>query len=334
MGSDYGPAALLKGAFMYLDEHVGNQVQLYIIGQQGKLVKTWNSYKNVKGLKVEFVDAPDVVEMHEPVARGVKKRNSSLAIAMSMQRAGDVDAVISAGNTGACMATAIRQLGRIKGVYRPAITSPFPTTGDKNVVLLDAGANVDSPPKYLLQFAVMGSIYQSYMNNIPNPTVGLLSIGEEKIKGNDATIEAYKLLEESTLNFIGNVEGNSILTGKCDVVVTDGFTGNIILKFAESIKGYLITKVRRQVSSNLFSRLGAFFLSPFLKRLKSAFDSSKYGGVPLLGIDGVVIIAHGASNPLAISNAIKVAHRMVKANVNEHIREKLSESPIYVEAKS
>ena len=333
MGSDFGPAALVKGTFQYLSDHIGNGVKLFIIGKKDSLSKIWGSIKNRDGIEVEFVDAPEVVEMHEPVARGLKKRNSSLAIAMAMQRAGEVDAVVSAGNTGACMATAIRQLGRIEGVSRPAIASPFPTSFDKDMVLLDVGANVDSPPKNLFQFALMGSIYMSHMTKNKRPTVGLLSIGEEKIKGNEATIQAYRLLEESSLNFVGNIEGNDILSGKCDVVVTDGFTGNVLLKFTESLKSFLVTKVGRQVSSNLFSRIGAFLLYPFLKRLRNSFDSSKYGGAPLLGINGVVIIAHGASNPLAIKNAIRVAHRMVKARVNEHIHKKLAETNVAVEAK-
>lgn len=333
MGSDFGPAALVRGTFQYLHDHIGNGVKLYIIGKQSNLAKLWDSIKNKNGIQVEFVDAPEVVEMNEPIAKGLKKRNSSLAIAMGMQRAGEIDAVVSAGNTGACMATAIRQLGRIEGVIRPAIASPFPTSFDKDVVLLDVGANVDSPPKNLLQFAMMGSIYMSHMTKNKRPTVGLLSIGEEKIKGNEATILAYKLLEESSLNFIGNIEGHDILSGRCDVVVTDGFTGNVLLKFTESIKTFLVTKVGRQVSSNLFSRAGAILLSPFLKRLRNSFDSSKYGGAPLLGINGVVIVAHGASNPLAIKNAIRVAHRMVEANVTEHIHGKLADTSISVEAK-
>jgi len=180
----------------------------------------------------------------------------------------------------------------------------------------------------------MGSIFMSHMTNNKCPTVGLLSIGEEKIKGNEATILAYKLLEESSLNFIGNIEGNDILTGKCDVVLTDGFTGNVLLKFTESLKSYLLTKFRRQVSSNLFSRVGAVLLSPFLRRLRNSFDSSKYGGAPLLGINGVVIIAHGTSNPMAIRNAIRVAHKMVEANVTEHIHGKLADTSSIVEANS
>jgi len=324
MGSDRGPDVILEGAYDYLRGHVGNGVKLYLIGHRERLEKTWGSFKHTERYSIEFIDAPDVVQMHEPVARGLKKRNSSIAVALGMHREKKVDAVVSAGNTGVCMATGIRNLGRLKGVNRPAIASIFPTLRSTGVVVLDVGANVDSPPQNLVQFAQMGSIYSSFVNKINAPSVALLSIGEEKVKGNDATLEAHRLMEKSSVNFIGNVEGNDILTGKCDVVVTDGFTGNILLKFGESIKDFVFTKMKRQVSSNLFSRAGAILMSPFLKRLKDSFDPTRYGGAPLLGVNGVVIISHGSSNPLAIRNAIRVATRMVKESINEHISEKLA----------
>jgi phosphate acyltransferase len=333
MGSDHGPEAILEGAFLYLRERIGNGVKLYIIGQKEKLIDTWNSYKKKTGYSIEFIDAPEVVEMHEPMTRALKKKNSSIAIALRMHREGKVDAVVSAGSTGVCMAHSIRNLGRIEGVIRPAIASFFPTLRDKNVVVLDVGANVDSPPLNLFQFAVMGSTYVSFVNKLPRPTVGLLSIGEEKIKGNEATLQAYDILEKSSLNFIGNVEGNDILAGKCDVIVTDGFSGNILLKFGESVKTYFFTKMRRQVSSNLFSRAGAILLSPFLRRLKNAFDPAKYGGAPLLGVNGVVIISHGASNPRAIKNAIRVAVKMIKESVNDQIRSQLASKKFFEKAK-
>lgn len=334
MGSDRGPEAVLAGALEYLRLNPDNGVKLFLIGPQEKLKEIWGTFKKTGGYSIEFVDAAEVVEMHEPLARGMKKRNSSLAIALAMHKAGEVDAVVSAGNTGVCMASSIRTLGRLDGVLRPAIASQFPTVQKKDVVVLDVGANVDSPPQYLYQFAVMGSIYSAYIYKLNRPTVGLLSIGEEKVKGNEATIQANKLLEESSLNFIGNVEGNDILSAKCDVVVTDGFTGNILLKFGESFKTYIFTKVNKQVSTNLFSRAGAILLSPFLRRLRNAFDYSRYGGAPLLGINGVVIIAHGGSNSQAIKNAVRVAVQMVKESVNDHIRETLAGQKILEKAQS
>jgi glycerol-3-phosphate acyltransferase PlsX len=334
MGGDKGPEVVLKGAYDYLRDHVGNGVKLYIVGKKDLLSGIWGSFKKTAGYPIEFVHAGEIVGMDEPISRGLKKKDSSLAVALRMHKLGDVDSVVSAGNTGVCMASGVRSLGRLEGVSRPAITGTFPTLKEKSVVVLDVGANVDSPPQNLYQFAVMGSIYASYINRLNRPTVGLLSIGEEKVKGNESTLQAYKILEKSSLNFIGNIEGNDILTGKCDVVVTDGFAGNIILKFGESIKTYLFTKMRRQVSSNLFSRAGAYLLAPFLKRLKNTFDPAKYGGAPLLGVNGVVIISHGSSNELAIKNAIRVAVRMVHEKVNEHISGKLAGHNIVENVKS
>jgi glycerol-3-phosphate acyltransferase PlsX len=334
MGSDRGPEAVLAGALEYLHSNPNNGVKLFLVGLKDKLSEVWGTFKKTAGYEIEFVDAPEVVEMHEPLARGMKKRNSSLAIALAMHKAGEVDAVVSAGNTGVCMASSIRTLGRLDGVLRPAIASQFPTARRKGMVVLDVGANVDSLPQYLYQFAVMGSIYSAYIYDLKNPTVGLLSIGEEKVKGNEATLQAHNLLEDSSLNFIGNVEGNDILSAKCDVVVTDGFTGNILLKFGESFKNFIFTRVNIQVSSNLFSRAGAILLSPFLRRLRNAFDYSRYGGAPLLGINGVMIIAHGSSNSQAIKNAIRVAVQMVKESVNDHIRERLAGQKIFEKAKS
>jgi phosphate acyltransferase len=331
MGGDRGPEVILKGAYLYLKDRIGNGVKLFIVGKKDILSEIWGSFKKTSSFPVEFVDATEVVGMDEPFARGLKKRDSSLAVALRMHKEGQVDAVVSAGHTGVCMAHGIRSLGRIEGVIRPAIASVFPTLKEKGVVVLDVGANVDSPPQNLFQFGIMGSIYASFINKLNRPTVGLLSIGEEKVKGNDSTLQAYKLLEKSSLNFIGNIEGNDVLTGKCDVVVTDGFTGNILLKFGESIKTFIFTKMRRQVSSNLFSRAGAILLSPFLFRLKNTFDPAKYGGAPLLGLNGVVIISHGASNPRGIKNAIRVATKMVKEKLNDHIRGKLSGQNIAIE---
>jgi len=334
MGADRGPEALVRGAYLYLRDHINNGVQLFLIGQRERLQSIWDSFRNSRKMRVDFVDAAEIVEMNESVARGLKKRQSSLAIALQMHKRKEVDAIVSAGNTGACMAASVLTLGCLEGVIRPAIAAPFPTSTDRDVVLLDVGANVDMPARNLYQFAEMGSIYASYISKISRPRVGLLSIGEEKVKGNEATLQTHKLLQDSSLNFIGNVEGHDILSGKCDVIVTDGFTGNILLKFGESIKSFLMTKLSRQISSNLFSRIGAFLMHPFLGRIRKSFDSSEYGGAPLLGINGVMIICHGSSNPRAIRNAIRVAEKMIKESVNDHIRGRLSNNHILEKAQS
>lgn len=341
MGSDLGPKVILRGAFEYLQENTENGLKIYVIGRRQVLVEAWDSLllsykkkrKKIREVSIEFVDAPDVVEMDESVSRGMKKRNSSLAVALQMHKEGEVDAVVSAGSTGVFMARGVLTLGTLEGVARPAIATSFPTAGERDAFMLDVGANVNTPPVQLFQFGQMGSIYCSYVNQIKKPRVGLLSIGEEKIKGNTSTIQAYKFFEESSLNFIGNIEGNDILRGTADVIVTDGFTGNVLLKFGESIKPFLFSKVKRQVSSNLFSRIGAFLMAPFLMRMRNMFDYSHYGGAPLLGVNGVMIICHGSSSPRAIKNAIKMASRMVKKSVNDHIRSKLTESAVLEKVK-
>jgi glycerol-3-phosphate acyltransferase PlsX len=262
--------------------------------------------------------------MQDLPADAVRRRDTSIAEAIRLHKEGQVDAVISAGNTGAVMGTAMLNLGRLREVKRPAIASFFPSVGVRPTVVLDVGANSDCKPLHLYQFAIMGSIVASYMFQATNPRVGLLSIGEEKSKGNELTIETYPLLEHNpALNFVGNVEGRDILKGKVDVVVTDGFVGNVVLKLAESVEGFLTTMLRRQVSSNLFSRLGAMLMHPFLKRLRKTFDYAEYGGVPLLGINGVCIICHGESSSKAIRSAILLARQMVEKQVNKRIEDVL-----------
>jgi glycerol-3-phosphate acyltransferase PlsX len=222
------------------------------------------------------------------------------------------------------MASAIFNLGRIEGVSRPAIAMNFPTSNNKPCLILDVGANSNCRADNLLEFAHMGSIYFNHVVNVPNPRVALLSIGEEASKGNDLTVEAHRRLSSSSLNFIGNIEGRDVLRGKSDVVVCDGFVGNILLKFAESIRGYLFGKMKRQISSNLFSRFGAILMGPFLRRMNRTFDYSEYGGAPLLGTNGVTIVCHGSSNASAVMNAIRVAREAVVKEINKHINDQLS----------
>jgi glycerol-3-phosphate acyltransferase PlsX len=233
------------------------------------------------------------------------------------------DAFVSPGNTGAVMASALLILGRIQGVQRPAITTVFPTETGRPTVVLDVGANADCKPQHLSQFAVMGSVYSSVIFKLDSPRVGLVSIGEERSKGNELIFRARQLLEESNINFVGNIEGRDILAGIVDVAVTDGFTGNILLKFGESIKPMLVSSLRRQVQTNIFSRVGVMLMLPFLRRLRRRFDYAEAGGAPLLGIDGVVIICHGSSNERAICNAVLAAHQMVARQIKERIHDEL-----------
>ena len=231
--------------------------------------------------------------MHVAATDGVRMKDSSISVGVMEVKEKRADAFVSPGNTGAVMATALLRLGRIKGVMRPAITTLFPTSTGRPTIVLDAGANADCKPIHLSQFAVMGSVYASVVSRLEYPRVGLLSIGEERSKGNELIFNAQNLLKKSKINFVGNIEGRDILSGKIDVAITDGFTGNILLKFAESIKPMLVKSVQRQIQTNIFSRVGAMLLLPFLKRMRNTFDYAESGGAPLLGVNGIVVICHG-----------------------------------------
>jgi glycerol-3-phosphate acyltransferase PlsX len=261
--------------------------------------------------------------MHVSATDGVKMRDSSIAAGLRLVKTGEADVFVSPGNTGAVMATGLLTLGRLPGVSRPAITSLFPTSGGSPCVVLDVGANADCKPQHLSQFAVMGSVYSSMLLNKESPRVGLLSIGEERSKGNELIFQAQKLLRDSSVNFVGNIEGRDILSGAVDVAVTDGFTGNILLKFAESIQPLLVAAIKRQIQTNIFSRFGVMMMLPFMRRMKDTFDYANFGGAPLLGVNGVVIICHGSSNGKAITNAVVVAHRMASQSINERLRDEL-----------
>lgn len=328
MGADRGEAILVEGALSYLTKNGAKDrnVELVLVGDEmllrGHLDKLVMHYK-LKKIPISVQHAPEIVEMSAAATEGIRRKNSSIAVAMRMQKEGRVDAVVSAGNTGAVMASAVLTMGRIPGVSRPAIASTFPNKQEGVSLLLDSGANVDVKPENLLQFAQMGASYAEGVLKRHNPRVGLLSIGEEKSKGNEVAIASHALLSKGRFNFLGNVEGRDILNGTVDVIVCDGFVGNILLKFAESMKTFLETRIKRQISSNIFSRTGAVLMGPFLRRIRRTFDYAEYGGAPLLGIAGNCIIAHGSSSARAIANAIKVAAEMVSSDVCGHIRERI-----------
>jgi glycerol-3-phosphate acyltransferase PlsX len=261
--------------------------------------------------------------MHISATDGVRMRDSSIAVGLRLVKDKQADAFVSPGNTGAVMATSLLTLGRIEGVNRPAITAVFPTATGRHTVVLDVGANSDCKPQHLSQFAVMGSIYSSVIYHHESPRVGLVSIGEERSKGNELIFNAQKLLKHSNINFVGNIEGRDILSGTIDVAVTDGFTGNILLKFAESVQPMLVKSIQRQVQTNVFSRVGVILLAPFLRRMKNRWDYAESGGAPLLGVNGVVIICHGSSNTRAISNAVAAAYEMAAKGIKERIHDEL-----------
>jgi glycerol-3-phosphate acyltransferase PlsX len=321
MGGDFAPRNVLDGTIAALRE-TGNRFRVVLVGPEASIR---NQMQHVHGesLNYEIVDASQVIDMHDAATAGVKqKKDSSISVGLTLNKQGEADAFVSAGHSGAVMSTATLILGRIEGISRPTIGTFFPT--DRGVCLVvDAGANVDCKPQYLFEFGLMGSIYTSKMFKVPNPSVGLLNIGEEESKGNDTAKEAYKLLKQSKLNFIGNIEGRDILTGKADVVVCDGFTGNIILKFGESVPAFFKNRIKDVMVKKPYMKLVGLFIRNALRSAMKSMDYEEYGGVPVLGVNGVVIIGHGKSTPKAIKNMILRAEEMVRTNINTHIQEAL-----------
>ncbi|MEW6096698.1 MAG: phosphate acyltransferase PlsX [bacterium] len=321
MGGDNAPEAIVGGVIDALKELEGI-AQITLVGKEDVVRKELSRYQT-KGLSIVIKDAKDVIEMHESPTMAIKnKKNSSIGVATKSLKEGEVDALVSAGNTGAVMASSLMNLGRLKGIFRPAIATLIPTLEGASI-LLDVGANVDCKPRHLLQFAMMGDVYAKHIMGNTNPKIGLLSIGEEEGKGNELTSHAFKLLNFSSLNFIGNVEGRDIINGKVDVVVCDGFVGNVVLKFGESLAEMIFDFLRRELSKNLSLRLGAYLSKPAFKKFKKLVDYSEYGGAPLLGINGVCIICHGASSSKAVKNGIRVACEFINHQVNFHIEERI-----------
>lgn len=324
MGGDNAPHDVVHGG-IEAARISKDRFEVVFVGDKQIIDKEISHHFRIKELPISVVHASESIAMHDHASDVLKKKkDSSIAVAMRLHQQNKVDAVVSAGNTGAVMASALFVLKRIKGIRRPAIGSLLPSQNGATLVI-DVGANVDSRPQDLFEFALMGDIFYSHLFSVPNPKIGLLSIGEEAVKGNDITIKTNALFENGGFNFIGNVEGGDILGGKADVVVCDGFVGNIILKFAESLHGLFKTNLRRFVRKYLFSQIGAILMKPTFDGIRKVFDYQEYGGAPLLGVQGACIIAHGRSTPRAIKNAILAAYKMVSENVNDRIREKLLE---------
>ncbi len=321
MGADGGPSRIIRGGVNASAEK-GDGVHVLLVGNKDSIEKELKQLPDVPD-NISVVHAESEVPMTMSASEGVRMRGSSIAVGMKKVKDGEADAFISPGNTGAVMATSMLTLGRIKGVIRPAIATLFPTGTGRPTVVLDSGANADCKPIHLAQFAIMGSVYSAAVMGNESPRVGLVSIGEERSKGNELVFGATKLLSKSNMNFVGNIEGRDVLSGTIHVAVTDGFTGNILLKFYESIQPMLVKAVQRQIQTNIFSRFGVWLMLPFLKRMRSRFDYAKAGGAPLLGVDGNVIICHGASSARAITNAIYSAVDMASNNLRERIRAEL-----------
>ncbi len=325
MGADHGPLPLISGAVEYLRNPLNAGTSVVLVGDEALIQEHLKTLGVNGNFPLSVAHASEVVDMHVAATEGLKKKDSSMAVAIRMHKEGLVDAVVSAGNTGAVMANAVLTLGRLQGVSRPAIAAAMPNRLERWTLLLDVGANVDVKPEHILQFALMGASYAEDVLKITSPRVGLLSIGEESVKGNELTASSHELLAKGkSMTFVGNVEGRDILEGSCDVVVCDGFIGNIILKFAESMKGFLESRIRKQIKSNPFSKAGAILMGPFLRRMRRVFDYSEYGGAPLLGINGNCVISHGKSSAKAISNAIRIAVEMVRTDAKVHIQRQIA----------
>lgn len=316
MGGDHGPPVVVEGA-VAAQRDLG--VSLILVGDQAVL-EAEVARLEATSLAIEIRHASQVVGMAESPSQALRrKRDSSLRVAAELVRDGHASAFVSAGNTGAAMAIAMFTMGVLRGVDRPAIAAVLPNLRGYTV-LLDVGANVSPKPWHLFQFAVMGHVYARDILGIDRPRVGLLSVGEEEGKGNELTREAFDELKESSLNFAGNVEGRDIYNGACDVVVTDGFTGNVALKISESLVEMLGNMIKEELTRDLRSRVGAALAMPAFSRFKKRVDYTEMGGAPLLGIEGAAIICHGASPAKAIRNGVRVAAEWAKAGLNQHIR--------------
>jgi glycerol-3-phosphate acyltransferase PlsX len=328
MGSDNAPAVEVEGALEALS-HGDPELQVCLVGDEAKIRSELTRHGHEPGERLIVEHAPERIDMGggDP-ARMVRKRpGASISVATRLLREGRGDGLVSAGNTGACVAASLLTLGRIRGVRRPGIATVLPSPSG-GAVILDVGANSDCSPRNLLQFGIMGSEYAHTVLGRPEPRVGLLNIGEESSKGNKLVQEAYKWLEAGLPRFVGNVEGRDIFHGACDVVVCDGFVGNVVLKFSESVISLITGLVREEIGHNLRGRMGALMLRPAFRGVSRLLSYDEYGGAPLLGVDGVVIISHGKSSAKAIRNAILVAVRFATERINDAIREQVKEKSL------
>jgi phosphate acyltransferase len=319
MGGDDAPAAIVAGAIQAQTELT--DVDVILVGEPDKIQACLNQHPNAP--KLEIVPAEGTIEMHEePLGALRRKPKASINVSMQLVKDAHADAVVSAGHSGAAMAAALLRLGRLKGIDRPAIAAVFPTNrADKSVLILDVGANVDCRPQYLEQFATMGAIYSQCVMGVESPRVGLLNIGEEESKGNKVALEAHESLAQNTsINFVGNAEGRDVLSGNFDVIVCDGFVGNILLKFAEAVGDIVVQMLKEELPRGLNGKLGTAILKPNLQRLKRRIDAAEHGGGLLLGVEGVCIISHGSSDANSIANAIRSAKRAVDQNAIEQIQ--------------
>ena len=321
MGHDEGPPKLVEGAALALRDFP-DIAKLYLTGDPARIEAELRRV-GCNDRRVEIVHSTQVVEMGDSAVDAVRrKKDSSVSRAVDLVKKGDADAIVSAGHTGAAVAASTIKLRTLPGIDRPGIAATMPTATNL-FVLIDAGANTDPTPLQMLQNAIMGTVYSRHVLGYSNPRVGLMSIGTEDEKGNDFTRETFEMLKASGLNFRGNVEGHDLFENPVEVVVADGFTGNIVLKTSEAIAHAIFRWVKHEIKQGLITTLGGLLAKPALKRIHQKTNSDEYGGMPLLGVNGVCIIAHGGSSPFAVRNAIRMAAESIRHQVNPHIIEEV-----------
>ena len=319
MGGDFVPLNPILGAVEALKET--SSIEVFLIGDKIKIEKVI-SEKNLDFDTSKIIHTSEIIGMHDSPTNALKtKKDSSIVKGAQLVKEQNADAFVSAGNTGAMMAASTLLIGRIKGFGRPTIGAQFPTSKNKVCTVYDVGASVDSKPIHLLEYAIMGTIYAKEIDGVKNPSVGLLSVGEEDTKGNSVTLESLELLKNSKLNFIGNVEGRDILNGNADIIVCDGFSGNIILKFGESFISFLKDRVRTYSEKGFLNKINALITKKVFKESLSDMDYQSHGGVPLLGVNGISIIGHGSSSPLAMKNMILKANTMYQRELINKLKE-------------
>jgi glycerol-3-phosphate acyltransferase PlsX len=321
MGGDFGPPHIVGGAVLALQEYPHID-KLFLVGDTPQIEAELKK-RGCNDRRIEIFHATQVVEMKDSAIDAVRrKKDSSVSRAVDLVKKGEAAAIVSAGHTGAAVAATTIKLRTLPGIDRPGIAAIIPS--ETNIfVLIDAGANSDAKPEHLLQYAIMGSVYSRHVLGYSNPCVGLMSIGGEDVKGSELTKEVFKMLKQSSLNFRGNVEGHGLFDDPVEVVVCDGFVGNVILKTCESVAGAVFNWLKHELTQNPVRMTGAFLARNAFRSIKKKLNYEEYGGMPLLGVNGICIIAHGASTPLAIKNALRVAAESIEQQVNPHIVEEI-----------
>ncbi len=329
-GGDHSPFEVVKGVKQALEGV--KDLFVYLTGYKEELKRLVVDFPKSLLDRLEIVNSTEVVRMSEKPSQALRLKNSSMALGIKLVKDGKAEAFVTAGNSGAAMALAMFTLGRIKGISRPAIATLLPTL-EGQMLLLDVGANVDCKPQHILEFSIMGAVYVKYVAGVQNPKIAILSNGSEPGKGNQLTIASYDLLHKSRLNFIGNIEGDEIYRGKADVVVCDGFVGNVVLKVSESIPDIIAEFLKEEIKKSFWYKIGFLLAKPAFRVLKTKTDYSEFGGAPLLGVDGACIISHGRSNANAIKNAIIRALKFSREKVNDKIEKTIENCVVLKQLK-